>query len=93
MRSGSRRRRRSPPDSPAEDLAKGPVSRIASAAASAPSGVVKIESRPIEGRPWEYAFYVDVEGKATDEPLAGALDNLRGVAELVKVLGSYPTRW
>ena len=53
----------------------------------------KIESRPIEGRPWEYAFYVDVEGKATDEPLAGALDNLRGVAELVKVLGSYPTRW
>lgn len=53
----------------------------------------KIESRPIEGRPWEYAFYVDVEGKAADEPLAGALENLRGVAELVKVLGSYPTRW
>jgi prephenate dehydratase len=53
----------------------------------------KIESRPIEGRPWEYAFYVDVAGNATDEPLAGALENLRGVAELVKVLGSYPTRW
>jgi len=53
----------------------------------------KIESRPIEGRPWEYAFYVDVAGNASDEPLAGALENLRGVAELVKVLGSYPTRW
>lgn len=53
----------------------------------------KIESRPIEGRPWEYAFYVDVVGNASDEPLAGALENLRGVAELVKVLGSYPTRW
>jgi prephenate dehydratase len=53
----------------------------------------KIESRPIEGRPWEYAFYVDVVGNVSEEPLAGALENLRGVAELVKVLGSYPTRW
>jgi prephenate dehydratase len=53
----------------------------------------KIESRPIEGRPWEYAFYVDVVGNASEAPLAGALENLRGVAELVKVLGSYPTRW
>ncbi len=53
----------------------------------------KIESRPVEGRPWEYAFYVDVVGKVAEEPLAGALENLRGVADLVKVLGSYPTRW
>ena len=53
----------------------------------------KIESRPIEGRPWEYAFYVDVVGNVSEEPLAGALENLRGVADLVKVLGSYPTRW
>lgn len=53
----------------------------------------KIESRPIEGRPWEYAFYVDVVGNASEDPLAGALENLRQVAELVKILGSYPTRW
>ena len=53
----------------------------------------KIESRPIEGRPWEYAFYVDVIGNAAEEPLAGALETLRGVAEVVKVLGTYPTRW
>ena len=53
----------------------------------------KIESRPIEGRPWEYAFYIDVIGKATEEPLSRALDNLKSMAELVKILGSYPTRW
>lgn len=53
----------------------------------------KIESRPIEGRPWEYAFYVDVVGNAAAEPLAGALENLRQTSEVVKVLGSYPTRW
>lgn len=53
----------------------------------------KIESRPIEGRPWEYAFYLDVVGNAREEPLASALETLRGTAEVVKVLGSYPTRW
>lgn len=53
----------------------------------------KIESRPIEGRPWEYAFYVDVIGNAAEQPLAGALETLRGAADVVKVLGSYPTRW
>lgn len=55
--------------------------------------LTKIESRPVEGKPWEYAFYVDVVGKVGDEPLAGAMENLRSIAEVVKVLGSYPTRW
>lgn len=53
----------------------------------------KIESRPIEGRPWEYAFYIDVIGKTTDALLARALDNLQAMADDVRILGSYPTRW
>ncbi|MEA2491265.1 MAG: prephenate dehydratase [Acidobacteriota bacterium] len=53
----------------------------------------KIESRPIEGHPWEYAFYLDIIGNAADPPLAGALDSLRQIADSVKVLGTYPTRW
>lgn len=55
--------------------------------------LAKIESRPIEGRPWEYAFYLDVVGRQTEQPLARALDNLTSMAEMVRVLGSYPTRW
>jgi prephenate dehydratase len=55
--------------------------------------LAKIESRPIEGRPWEYGFYLDVIGKAAEEPLAGALETLRGAAETITILGSYPTRW
>ncbi len=55
--------------------------------------LAKVESRPIEGRPWEYAFYVDVIGRETDADLARALDNLRHMSEMVRILGSYRTRW
>jgi prephenate dehydratase len=55
--------------------------------------LAKVESRPIEGRPWEYAFYVDVIGRESDANLSFALDNLRHMAETVRILGSYPTRW
>ncbi len=53
----------------------------------------KIESRPIEGRPWEYAFYIDVIGNRTEAPLERAIGNLEQMAEELHVLGSYPTRW
>jgi len=53
----------------------------------------KIESRPIEGRPWEYAFYMDVIGRSTDAPLQRAVSNLEEMADELHVLGSYPTRW
>jgi prephenate dehydratase len=47
----------------------------------------KLESRPIEGRPWEYSFYVDLSGGPAE--LANALGHLREMCEFVKVLGSY----
>ena len=53
----------------------------------------KIESRPVQGRPWEYAFYLDVVGKSDDPLVARGLRNLGEMAEMVKVLGTYPTRW
>jgi prephenate dehydratase len=50
----------------------------------------KIESRPIEGRPWEYSFYLDLLGDSADPPIARALSNLAEVTESVRVLGCYP---
>ena len=49
----------------------------------------KIESRPMRGRPWEYAFFVDLL-RGDDEDAQNALRHLSEVAELVKVLGIYP---
>jgi 3-deoxy-7-phosphoheptulonate synthase len=52
--------------------------------------LVKLESRPIAGRPWEYAFYVDLEGNLENPVVAEALEDVRGLTDFLKVLGSYP---
>lgn len=49
-----------------------------------------IESRPQRGSPFEYAFYVDLAGRADDDAVRAALDALAGRAESLQVLGSYP---
>ena len=50
----------------------------------------KIESRPRIGHPGRYLFYLDVQGRAADEPVERALDHLREITTGVRVLGSYP---
>lgn len=52
--------------------------------------MLKLESRPSRGRPWEYVFHLDVEGHRDDEHLRQALSQLGRVTTFVKVLGSYP---
>jgi prephenate dehydratase len=50
----------------------------------------KIESRPLIGEPGRYLFYVDVAGRAGDEPLSLACRHLTELVESMNVLGSYP---
>jgi prephenate dehydratase len=52
--------------------------------------LVKLESRPIDTRPWEYLFYADVEIDIFDERFSAILEELRGKTEFLKLLGSYP---
>lgn len=58
----------------------------------AESGVnlTKIESRPSRRRPWEYVFFMDLDGHQQEPRLAAALEAVSKSCESVKVLGSYP---
>jgi prephenate dehydratase len=72
-------------------LAHRPGSLLSSLEPFARNGVnlLKIESRPIHGQPWEYQFFVDVESEAVAS-LQAALTELRAAAHEVRVLGLYP---
>lgn len=50
----------------------------------------KLESRPSRERAWEYVFWIDLDGDATDPAMAAALVEVRAVTTMTRVLGSYP---
>jgi chorismate mutase/prephenate dehydratase len=52
--------------------------------------MTKIESRPSKRKAWEYFFFVDCDGHATDPKVTKALKLLSGHCSYMKVLGSYP---
>lgn len=54
--------------------------------------VTKLESRPRPGTPWEYVFYVDVEGHISSPRMQAALAGLAERTVFVKVLGCYAAR-
>jgi len=71
-------------------LAHRPGSLLSSLEPFARNGVnlLKIESRPIHGRPWEYQFFIDVEADSVAR-LQQALSEVREAAHEVRVLGLY----
>lgn len=52
--------------------------------------LTKLESRPSKDKPWEYVFYVDLEGHTEDDICNQALQDLRKKTSFLKILGSYP---
>ena len=52
--------------------------------------LTKIESRPLQGKPWEYLFYIDFVGSTSDDVSKRALDHLGEYGMTLRVLGSYP---
>ena len=54
--------------------------------------LTKLESRPRPGMPWEYVFYIDVEGHLGEPRIQAALAGLAARTVFLKVLGCYPSR-
>ncbi len=54
--------------------------------------LVKLESRPIIGKPWEYLFYIDFRGSIAEEKCRSAIATLDTVAAYSKLLGCYAVR-
>jgi prephenate dehydratase len=53
--------------------------------------MMKIESRPVHGRPWQYRFYIDLQASKSDPEAAAALAELENLVVELRVLGSYPS--
>lgn len=51
--------------------------------------MLRIESRPIEGKSWEYRFFVDVEGSLRDQGVQNALNGIAAEAASMRILGTY----
>ena len=51
--------------------------------------LLKVESSPRQGTPWQYIFYLDLAGDTSELPVAEALSELEAVSEKVIQLGHY----
>ena len=54
--------------------------------------MTKLESRPRIGKPWQYLFYVDIEGNRDESNVKKALKEIENKAAHFKVLGCYPAQ-
>ena len=54
--------------------------------------LTKLESRPRTGVPWEYVFYLDIEGHLAEPRMQAALTALAARTMFLKILGCYAVR-
>ncbi|MGM0507502.1 MAG: prephenate dehydratase, partial [Bacteroidota bacterium] len=52
--------------------------------------MTKLESRPRPRKPWQYQFFLDVEGNIADPKVRKGIRELENRSVWLKVLGSYP---
>ena len=51
--------------------------------------MTRIESRPVEGRNWEYRFFVDFDGNLAEPAVKNAIRGLREESRSLRILGNY----
>ena len=52
--------------------------------------LTSIQLRPFKGKPWEYLFFLDMEGHQTEAAVTEALQIAGKVANSTRILGSFP---
>jgi chorismate mutase/prephenate dehydratase len=52
--------------------------------------LTSIQLRPINGKPWEYLFFIDLEGHYSEANVTEALEGAASVANSTRILGSFP---
>lgn len=51
--------------------------------------LVKLESRPIHGKPWQYMFYADLEADAREKAFKPILEAVEEKTDFLKIIGVY----
>jgi len=67
----------------------GTLARALAPFAEAGLNLTKLESRPDRGTPWQYLFYLDVEGRVADTAMQRVLAALQAQGAEIKLLGDY----
>ncbi len=68
----------------------GALARVLDCLSAHEINLTKLESRPVKGEKWKYAFFADLECDLGDEARAGARGQLAEACASLKVLGAYP---
>ncbi len=71
---------------------RGALAEVLQVFAERDVNLTRLESRPIPESPFEYLFFIDLEGHARSEHLREALQEIRRHCNHLKVIGSYPAR-
>ncbi len=67
----------------------GALHRLLEPFASCGVNLTAIQLRPIHGKPWEYLFFLDLEGHCSEPRVAEALEAAAPIANSYRVLGSF----
>lgn len=52
--------------------------------------LTQLASRPSKSEPWKYHFFVDLEGRASDDHVKTAFEEIKHLTGFITIFGSYP---
>jgi prephenate dehydratase len=69
----------------------GSLARALDLLANCGIGLLRLETRPVKGRPWSYRHFIDMAPVNETDHVTGLINELRELGESVRLLGHYPS--